>query len=196
MSGGTQATLRTLLVNEYGSLKGRLARKFGSMDFASEVLHDLYLRLDRPHQIASLRNPMAYLFRMALNIATDHINEDGRLLTNAEIDELRSEDQDAMDPARIVEARANVELLTRAMAGLSPRQRDILLASRLDTVPTKTLAKRFGISERTVERELKSGLEHCRQEMQSKVNAMRHSATRDLNGDALKPSADQRDGKE
>lgn len=162
MNSGVQAILRTLLVTEYGSIKARLARRFGSMDFASEVVHELYLRLEAIDKSVSLHNPMAYLFRMALNIAMDNRKADNRLLTGVEIDGLRTQDQDQLDPARVAEARSDIESLTRALQELPSRQRDIFLAARLEEIPHRVLAKRFGVSERTIERELKSALVYCR----------------------------------
>lgn len=162
MSGSVQAILRNLLINEYGSIRSRLTRRFGSMDFASDVLHDLYLRLEAIDQSVPLRNPMAYLFRMALNIAMDTKKADNRLLTGVEIDTLRTQDNDELDPSRVAEARSDVEVLSRALMDLPPRQRSLFLAAKLEDVPHRVLAKRFGISERTVERELKFALEYCR----------------------------------
>ena len=41
------AALRQLLVERYDDLRQRLARRLGSMEFATEVLHETYLRLGR-----------------------------------------------------------------------------------------------------------------------------------------------------
>lgn len=177
---GIQAILRSLLVNEYGAIKTRLARRFGSVDFASEVLHDLYLRLEAIDKPVSLRNPMGYLFRMALNIAVDSRKADNRLLTGIEIDALRAQDQDLLDPARIVEARADIEILGRALLDLPERQREIFLSARLEEVPHRVLAKRFGISERTVERELKSATEYCRKQIGLHPRDTRLPSTSDI----------------
>jgi RNA polymerase sigma-70 factor (ECF subfamily) len=51
--------------------------------------------------------------------------------------------------------------LVRALDELPPRCRAIFIAARLDEVPHKALAERYGISMRTVERELKRAMEHC-----------------------------------
>ena len=165
MSGSLQAILRSLLVNEYGSIRTRLARQFGSLDFASEVMHELYLRLEVADKAVSLRNPMAYLFRMAFNIAADRRRAEiraNRPLTGIEIDALMAQDNDLLDLSRIAEAREDIEFLSQALEELTPRQRDILLAVRLEKTSHRVLAKRFDISERTVERELKFALEYCR----------------------------------
>ena len=45
--------LRRLLVDDYAGLKERLGRRFGSFDFASEVLHEAWLRLQRAERAVS-----------------------------------------------------------------------------------------------------------------------------------------------
>ncbi|WP_169805114.1 sigma factor-like helix-turn-helix DNA-binding protein, partial [Variovorax boronicumulans] len=41
------------------------------------------------------------------------------------------------------------------------RRRAIVLAARVDEMPHKDIAARYGVSARTVEKELRAGLEHC-----------------------------------
>eukprot|EP01035_Chromulina_nebulosa_P043540 gene43540-58960_t len=40
-------------------------------------------------------------------------------------------------------------------------RRAIVLAARVDEMPHKDIAARYGVSARTVEKELRAGLEHC-----------------------------------
>jgi len=47
------------------------------------------------------------------------------------------------------------------MAELPPRQREILLAARLDGLPRREIANRLGISLRLVEKELQRAQEYC-----------------------------------
>ncbi|MNJ79079.1 RNA polymerase sigma factor [compost metagenome] len=49
----------------------------------------------------------------------------------------------------------------KALDALTPRQRDILLAARVDGLSRPDLAKRWGISVRLVGRELQTAHEHC-----------------------------------
>jgi RNA polymerase sigma factor (sigma-70 family) len=54
-----------------------------------------------------------------------------------------------------------VEALQQALEGLTPRRREILLASRLEGVPLREIAQRHGISQRMVEIELRRALAYC-----------------------------------
>jgi RNA polymerase sigma-70 factor (ECF subfamily) len=161
MSETSWAALRALLVDRYGEFKYRLARRLGSTDLAVDTLQETWLRLDRVGNAGVLERPEAYLFRIALNVATDRRSEDRRRLSSSKIEELRRLDHDEIDPERIVESREEMAALVRALDELPPRCRAIFIAARLDEVPHKALAERYGISTRTVERELKRAMEHC-----------------------------------
>lgn len=161
MSEASWSGLRMLLVDRYDDFKHRLARRLGSVDLAAETLQETWLRLGRPGDPGILKSPDAYLFRIALNVAADRRDADRRRLTLSEIEALRHQDDDELDPARIAESRAEIVALTKALNELPPRCRAIFIATRLDETPHKVLAQRYGISIRMVERDLKRALEHC-----------------------------------
>jgi RNA polymerase sigma factor (sigma-70 family) len=159
--------LRQLLADDYNDLKLRLARRLGSLEFASEVLHETWLRLERyAGEPGLLRNPRAYLFRVALNVAKDRQRAGSRLLTLSEIEALRHADRDEIDPARIAVARADIDALANALEELPERRRAIFIAARLEELPYRDIASAFGISIRMVERELKRALAHCRERLE------------------------------
>lgn len=166
MSEADWSGLRTLLLDRYDDFKHRLARRLGSVDLAAETLQETWLRLERPGDPGTLKSPDAYLFRIALNVAADRRDADRRRLTLSEIEALRHQDDDELDPARIAESRAEIVALTKALDELPPRCRAIFIATRLDETPHKVLAMRYGISIRMVERDLKRALEHCSERLE------------------------------
>jgi len=70
------AKLETVLIARYGELRQHLTRRLGSQDWADEALQDTYLRLNKTEAVGDLHNPIAYLFRAALNVALNR-NVDG-----------------------------------------------------------------------------------------------------------------------
>jgi RNA polymerase sigma factor (sigma-70 family) len=166
-------TLRQLLIDGYDDLRRRLARRLGSMELATEILHETYLRLDRrPAELGTIRSPKAYLFRTALNVAADHHRDPGeRRLSKLEIEALRQIADAALDPVKAMEARLEVATLQRALDELTPRRRAILIAARLEEVPHAEIAARFGISTRMVEKELRSALLHCSRRLEKNASA-------------------------
>jgi len=155
-------SLRDLFLSKYAAFRHRLQARLGSEDLANDALHEAWLRVDAMSETADVKHPAAYLFRIAVNAAEDQRRSDSRLMAVDEIDALYDSVADeSADPARVVLGRVELERLERALSEMPPRRRAILLAARLDEVPHREIAQRFGISLRTVEKELRAGLEHC-----------------------------------
>ncbi|PMY95037.1 RNA polymerase subunit sigma-70, partial [Pseudomonas sp. FW305-124] len=79
-----------------------------------------------------MRSPKAYLFRIALNIATDRRRAEKRRLTSDEVDAMLETPDDQPDAARVIENRSDVEHLKRAIAELPERRRRVLMLSRIE----------------------------------------------------------------
>jgi RNA polymerase sigma-70 factor (ECF subfamily) len=161
--------LRSLLTDRYADFKRRLARRLGSADAASDVLHETYLRLARFDGQVQVGNPHAYLLRMALNIASDRKRAQKRLLTAVEVEELWRLGDDTIDPETIVASRAEFEQFEVALSELSSRSQAILIAARVYDTPHEVIAERFGISTRMVLYELRQALDHCAGRLERKV---------------------------
>ena len=161
MNDNNVSALRARLLAEYVDLDRRLTRRLGSADLASDVLHETYLRLEGLNEIGPVRNPKAYLFRIALNIASDRRRAESRRLTADEVDCLLDIPDDRPDAARVMEDRSEVELLRRAIAELPVRRRRVLTLARIEGLSNRQIAAQLGVTVRTVETDLKQAVEHC-----------------------------------
>lgn len=169
MSNTNITTLRDLVIANYSGLDRRLTRRLGSADVAADVLQETYLRLAEMNEVGPVRSPKAYLFRIAVNIASDRRRAESRRLTADEVDSLLDLPDDQPDAERVIEGRSEIMLLRRAIAELPERRRRVLLWSRVDGLPHREIAKRIGVTVRTVETDLKQALEHCAQRLQRRV---------------------------
>jgi RNA polymerase sigma-70 factor (ECF subfamily) len=151
--------LREQLARDYLKLIGRLGRRLGSSDAATEVLHEVYLRLSVADTAAAVRNPDAYLYRAALNVAADARDADRRWVDKATIEALRHRDDCELDPEEVFMARQEWKVLLAALEQLPARRRAVFLAARLEELPHREIASRFGVSIDTVDRELKQAFE-------------------------------------
>lgn len=169
MSDSRQSAMVKLFLASYDDFKARLKRRLGSEDLACDVLHETYLRVDRLDDALEVKKPQAYLFRIALNIAADRREGDARLLTGEEVAELLQVADEGLDPERIVGGHAEIRRLLEALCELPAQRRQILIASRLEETPHAEISRRFGISTRTVEKELKAALWFCAERLERKV---------------------------
>jgi RNA polymerase sigma-70 factor (ECF subfamily) len=162
-------TLRRRLVERYDELRMLLTRRLGSEDLARETLHETWLRLDRIDDVAVMRNPDAYLARVALNLATDRQRLETRRARRSDVNAVLEDIvDDVPGQAEKLESRLDLAIFEGALRELSERRRAILIAARLDEEPHQKIAERFGISKRMVQIELKLALRHCKARLEQK----------------------------
>jgi len=156
------ATLRDLLTARYDDFRARLTRRLGSEELARESLQETWLRFNRTDEIGVVQSPAGYVLQVAMNIATDRRRSEQRMSRqhagNVPLDVVAD---DAPGPEREIEARSELDALNRAIATLSPRTREILMAARIEGLSQNEIADRFGISARMVRFELRKALDHC-----------------------------------
>ena len=162
MAGLDQSVLRRLFLDGYDDLKKRLTRRLGSADHAMDALHETFLRLEKAAIGGEVRNPQAYFFRAALNVAINQRIASSRRLDALDIEELLDIPDQAPDAARAVEARSEIDALKRALAELPERRRAIFMAVWIEEQPHQVIADRFGVTVRTIQAELKLALDHCK----------------------------------
>ncbi|MGA8884660.1 MAG: sigma factor [Acinetobacter sp.] len=80
------------LVQHYDELVDYISLKVGSRKIASDAVQETYLRvLQRPEQFLNLMHPIAFLKKVSINIALDHLRKDknyGRHFEALEHDEI------------------------------------------------------------------------------------------------------------
>ena len=169
MSDSNRKSLRETLLADYEGLTTRLTRCLGSSDLAREALHETFLRVDRVSEAVSLRSPVDYLFRTAINIAKDRRKSNGYLLSTAEIASIIDIPDEAPDPSVIAEARLELKELEKALGELPDRRRNVFVAAHIEQLPHSEIATRFGINVRTVEFDLQHAMEHLSRRLGRKI---------------------------
>lgn len=156
-----RARLCSQLVESYDELVSQLTRRLGSSDFAYEALHEAYLRLDRVNDMAPVRSPKDYIFCTAVNIAKDRRKAVQRRVSAVTVDMLLDLSDEAPDPARVAEARSEIEAFKRAMTTLPERRREVLRRIAIEGRTAQEVASSLQVTTRTVESDLKQALTHC-----------------------------------
>ncbi len=161
MPENTLPALRDFLVQRYDDLKRRLTWQLGNAERASDALQDTWLRLESRGEIEGVRDIGAYVMRTAINVAIDQQRSQSRLLEADEIDALLTLPDPAPGPEQTVVARAEMDMLMEALKALPARRRKVLMMVRWEGLTQPEVAKRLGVSLRTVEKELKTAHDYC-----------------------------------
>jgi RNA polymerase sigma-70 factor (ECF subfamily) len=169
VSGTNSSSLRAALSADYEQLAKRLARSLGSADIAREALHETFLRMERVSDAMSVRSPVDYIFRTAINVAKDRRKSDNRLLSANEIAAIVDIPDDGPNAFEIVADRAEFDEFGKALSELSERRRQVFIAAHIEQIPHDEIAKRFGINARTVAFDLQHAMEHLSQRLGRKV---------------------------
>lgn len=162
MSEEVRLLLMDYLSRHYGLLKRQLGRMLRNPDLAEDALHDTWLRVHEQGQNEQgpIRRPGGYLVRMAVNIALDIQRRQSRNLPFDEIEELMELADTAPGPERTAEARSRMDAVFHLLDRMPARRREVVILVHLDGLTQPEVARRLGVSLRTVEYELKHAHDH------------------------------------
>ena len=133
-----------------------LARRLGSVQLASDIAHDLYVKLMGVADHSEIRDRKAYVFGVAANLATDHLRvEDRRGVILAESGNTAWPQSDELTPERHALARDELRYLEAAIAGLPERCRQVFHLHRYEDRAQAEIADILGLGATTVYRDLK-----------------------------------------
>lgn len=138
-----------------------LVRRIKCAFTARDMTHDLFLKISAQGETLHIQNHKAYLFRMAANLATDHLRiEQNRAAILAETNALLWGGVEHRHPERTLIARQELVCLEEALATLPPLSRKIFHLNRFDRKPQREIATELGVSISTVEAHIRKALDH------------------------------------
>jgi RNA polymerase sigma-70 factor, ECF subfamily len=161
VADSNQVRLRQQFVANYDSLVRSLTRRLGSSEFAYEALHETFLRIERVPASTEVYSPADYIFRTAINIAKNRKKAQTYRVSATEIDALIDLCDESPDPARIVEARSDIEAFERALAKLPDRACRVMRLMSIEGKTIQETAEFLGVSVRTVAADLQTAMKHC-----------------------------------
>lgn len=124
-------------------------------------MQETFLRVERISHVGAIDRPDDYLFRIALNVASDRRRSERRHLRMDEVDALLNIADDAPTAAAVVAGRQDIEILDRALQELPPRMQHVFSAAMVKRQADSEIAAELGVSSRTVEIDLSNALKHC-----------------------------------
>ena len=164
----TQRTFETLaqaVETYYEELRRFARRRTGSASLADDIVQETWIRANATKG-AMPSNPRAYLYRVAGNMAVDHLRRRSAK-ESAAVDLKLTEQVACPSPPPDVAAASRQEfvVLTEAVKSLPEKCRVVFLLYRGRGLKMREIADRLGISEKTVEKHIARAMVHCRQRL-------------------------------
>lgn len=141
-------------------------------DTAEDIIQESFIILCREVKQQHIENPRAFLFRVAKNLAFDHLKHK-KVTDNyaqAQYPVLESTIE-APSIEQIMADREAIELLQQVINELPPRCRDTFILNKIHEMSYGEVAQYTGISESGVEKHIMKGLQHCRRRLKNQKNA-------------------------
>lgn len=155
--------LLSAFARHYDELLRHVTRRIGNPVAASDVVQDTFLRIHACAPTAEIASPAAYLFRVADNIAIDHLRHEAvrtrQISADAELEGVAASEP---SPERILDYKQRLRALNAAVAELPPKCREVFLLHKFDGLNHGEIAERLGISRSMVEKHVMKALVHCR----------------------------------
>jgi RNA polymerase sigma factor (sigma-70 family) len=159
------ALLETTFIENHSTLLQLLKRYIGCSDTAEELVQEAYLRVMQLDTVNEIANLPGYLFRVAINLAKDHI----RRISLTEQDSLNLlNDQLACrqpTPDTVMQAQQELDMLERLISELPPQCQRIFLLCKIQHLSHAEIAEQLNISPRTVEKQICKALKILRDRM-------------------------------
>lgn len=164
------------LVSTYFALREQIARLVMSIVPPMEVediVQETYVRICRVEPKEAIREPSAYVFRTARNLALDHVKRaESRLTAGANIDELPAEDfllPSAMDPTHAqVASDEEFALFCEAVRSLPRQCRRAFVLKKVYGYTLKEIMAEMNLGQPTVETHIINGTKRCVQYMRDR----------------------------
>jgi RNA polymerase sigma-70 factor (ECF subfamily) len=168
MAEDSKTALIHRLFTEHGNRVRRFfSRRVRRQSEIDELVQEVYLRMLRVPDIEMLRNPAAYLYTVASNLAKEHAVQERRLQQSLDVDDPAIQEQLAELPAfaGFVDAEVRVKRLREVLRQLPPKCHAAVVMQYWHGMSYEAIAEKLEISPHMVKKYLSQALMHCRRRM-------------------------------
>ncbi len=128
-----------------------------------DLVQDIFLRLARRADLATIERVEGYLFQTAASVLADRYRKDGRSLDFVESFDDSLQGEEVLTPERVVIGRESLDELVKALHLLPERTRNIFVLYHFEGVRQKDIAGRFEMPISTVEKHMARANKHLLQ---------------------------------
>ena len=154
--------LETAYKENHSTLLQLLKRYVDCSDTAEELVQEAYARVIQLDAIDKIQNLSGYLYRIAINLAKDHLRKDLQIdqaSVNLLDDQLECPQP---TPDKIMQAQQELDILGQLISELPPQCQRIFLLSKIQYLSHAEIAEQLNISPRTVEKQICKALKILR----------------------------------
>ena len=158
----TRKNLKGLFSAHKREIQAYLTHSLQDAELAADLTQETFLRYaEQGDGTATVLSDRSYLFRMARNLAIDHIRRRVRQRTDLVHEErLAALPEDRPTPEAMAAAREKLRLLQEIVLELPERTQRIFVLVRIDGLTYAQAASRLGISESSVQKHLADAVQH------------------------------------
>ena len=150
--------IREILVHEE-TLVSYLLRRWPNRPDVNDLRQDTYVRVYEAAAKARPPVPKAFLFAVAAHLLADRMRRRRVVAIDAVGDiEALGVLVEEVSPERRISAHEELRRLAQAIDSLPPRCREVVWMRRVDDLPQKEVARRLGITEKSVEKHVMKGM--------------------------------------
>jgi len=156
-------TIEKLQQTQEGKLRRFFQKRLRNREDAADATQETFLRMLSASPADELRNPHAYLFKVAKTVAhgiTARLLRDSAIFVgNVGFEHIP---EDVPNAERILEARQQLGLLVKTISALPPKCRTVFVLSRIEGLSNGEIAAKLGVTRNMVEKHIVRALMSCR----------------------------------
>jgi len=167
MAVGTRFWVERLFREHGSALEAFLYRRTGNHADAIELAQEAYLRMLQIKDMDAIRNPKAYMFSVAANLATEHGVRQGRVRGPLDISDPVLEAELSHDPsfADQIDDADSTARVRAALAELPAKCRAAFYLQHGHGLSYEEIARHLGVSTHMVKKYLSQAMLHCRRRL-------------------------------
>jgi RNA polymerase sigma-70 factor (ECF subfamily) len=150
--------IREILVHE-AALVSYLLRRWPNRPDVNDLRQDTYVRVYEAAAKSRPAVPRAFLFSIAAHLLADRMRR-RRVVAIDAVGDIEALDVlvEEVSPERRISAHEELRRLAEAIDLLPPRCREVVWMRRVDELSQKEVARRLGITEKSVEKHVMKGM--------------------------------------
>ena len=167
MAETKKSLVERLFAEHGGALQAFLYRRVRWHPDAAELAQEVYLRMLRVPDMSTVRNPEAYLYAVASNLAKEHTHRSPHSSKMLDIEDPLVQEQLSELPAfgGELDGERRVNRLREVLQQLPPKCRAAVVLQYWHGLSYEEIAERLGVSTHMVKKYLSQALMHCRRRL-------------------------------